>query len=144
MRLQQGKAREQSQDGPHRTDRIAIGSTISPSQHRNDHKAQQRHHESTYPLDKNIHSVESIAVRLLGEIGQEIIACLIERSQQVGSDAAIRTIRGQQGYQRTDTRHASYHENGQHDIAKDGLRRGVAETELFLLALSTHPRDHIL
>ena len=144
VRFQQREACQETQDRPHRTDRVAIGAAITPSQHRDYYQADQSHHEGTYTFNIGIHPIESIAVRLLSEIGQEIISCLINRCEQVGGDAAIRTIGGQQGHQGTDTRQTSDHENGQHDIAKDRLRRRVAKTELFLFALSTHPRDHIL
>ena len=88
-RAEEGETREESQDRSYRTNRITISSAISPSQNHHDDEGYRSDDKSRKTLDPNIRRIERIAVHVLSDESQEVVAPTIEWSQEVGGDATI-------------------------------------------------------
>ena len=129
-RAEQGVFRKEAQHGPDGTDRVAIRPAAAPCQHDQHDERDGRHDERRQALDPHVRAIERIAAGPLGEIGQQIVAPTVERSEKVLGDPSVGTVRSQKGRQRPDTRDERHDEQSQHTVAHG--RAGEYEKRYFL------------
>ena len=94
--------RELGKDAEHSTygaDGVAVGAPVAPCQQGQYHQ----HHDGNAQRDAgaqpDVAVVEGVAVVVLGDGCQHVVACLIDGLQQVGGDEPERRVGGQQLYE---------------------------------------------
>ena len=130
----------QAEQRAHGTRRVAPGAAAPPCQHTYDQQRYERYHQRRKALHPHIHAVEGIAVIVLGQAGQGIVAHLVERCHQTSHYPAIGAIGHQQRRRPAEVEHQHQAGKCQACVAQDVPRLAVSVLE----ALPAEPCDGIL
>ena len=81
---------------------------------------------------------------MLGHLCQQVVACVIHRTEQIPHYAAIRAVRCQQGHERAYARNHGDYEQAEHRVAPPILCRRIREAVFLLFAATAQPRYAVL
>ena len=142
MNLQPRETREETQEGSHGTNGVAVRTAIAPGEHRqNDHRhdADDERRQGAQP---DVFVIESVAVVVFRYSRQHVVACHPYGLQHVGGNESEGRVGGQQLKQRADARQQQDDEHHEHRIAQPPQLLGI-RVAVFLLLLA-QPSEYVL
>ena len=135
---------QETEHRTYRTNRVAVRTSASPCQYDEHDKSKGRNDEGGQAFHPHLRFIKSVAVRPFRQICQQIIAPLIDGSEETGSDAPVRAIRFEQRSNRMKA-HACNEGHGkhcQHSVTQPFPGGRIAET--VFLPLACKPGNDIL
>ena len=141
-RTQEREARAEAQDRSHRANRVAPGPAAFPGQHDEEHEGRRRDQKGRQAAEPDLTGIEGIAVRPLGNPGQQVVPPAVQRGEEVLGHPAEGAVRLQHGHDHLHTGHQGHQVDRQHAITEPFLLRAPGET--VPPATAMHPGDDIL
>ena len=91
------ETREETQSRTHRADRVAIGSSVLPGQDHHCHQGDKGDDESRETLEPDLLGVEGVALMLLSDRCEQVVAPLPDGRQEVLYDPTPSAVWRQKG-----------------------------------------------
>ena len=117
---------EEAERRAHRADRIAIGTSVLPSQDDDRNQRDDGHDERRQAPQPDLLFIESIAISPLRQRGEQVVDPDVNRLEQVPDDASPGAIRRQEGHERMNPGHERDNEQHPHTIPQPFHLRAVA------------------
>ena len=117
-RAEEREVADVAQHRAHGADGVAIGASASPGQYADDEQRACGNGQRDARPHPHVHRIEHVRVVVLGQGGQSVVGPEPEGLHQVGGDAAVGTVRGQDDGQRIQARYHQYQEQQQHQGAQ--------------------------
>ena len=125
-----------AQYGAHGADGVAVGAAVAPGQDADNQQRHSCHGNGDGGAHPNVDRIEGVALVVLGNGGQAVVGPQVEGLHQVGGDAPVGTVGGNQDGQTVEPGNHEHEEEQQHQAAQHATRWriGIFVGQLGLLA----------
>ena len=96
MNLQEREAADEAKDGAYRAYRVTIRASVAPSQYSESNKCYSGNNERYSGANPDVRLVERVAVVMLSDTGQYVVACLPDGLKQIRCNASKGRVGGQE------------------------------------------------
>ena len=145
--VEEAEAADEAQNRAHGADGVAVGAPVLIGQVAHDEERGHGDEEGRQRLHPHVGVIEGVALVVLGNRCQQVVAPAVQGLQQVARDAAVAAVGSQQGNERAHAADDGKDEHAQHRVAKHALGWRVSVGNLLLLlgtGLLPYPRYHVL